>query len=156
MAAAKTSLCSLCVIHLAAPADTLLADFQGKGSFSEADAAKIMRGMLRAVKSCHDKGVIHRDIKPDNFLWEKEGGNGNLLLADFGISTFWGPKVGTANILGPARAISGMHLSKRHYYIIIDASQLCLKAYICASLHIRLPISGTLVGHLCTWHQKHG
>ena len=102
-----------CALYLATRADTLLADFQGKGSFSEADAAKVMRGMLRAVKSCHDRGVIHRDIKPDNFLWEKEGGNGNLLLADFGISTFWSREVGQCT-LHP----EGRNLLKRHDYCI--------------------------------------
>ena len=61
-----------------------------------------MRGMLLSVKSCHGRGVIHRDIKPENFLWEKEGGsNGTLLLADFGISSFWGPKVGHQCTLHP-------------------------------------------------------
>lgn len=38
--------------------------------------------MLRCVESLHDRGILHRDIKPDNF-WVK---NGKIYMIDFGIS----------------------------------------------------------------------
>ena len=37
--------------------------FKKEGSYTEADAAALMRMMLSAVQSCHTKGVVHRDIK---------------------------------------------------------------------------------------------
>lgn len=67
--------------------------FQEKGSYTEADAAALMREMVTAVKHCHDQGVIHRDIKPENFLWTKKGSSGTLKLADFGLAATWTPQV---------------------------------------------------------------
>eukprot|EP01114_Cavostelium_apophysatum_P015364 TRINITY_DN4162_c0_g1_i1.p1 TRINITY_DN4162_c0_g1~~TRINITY_DN4162_c0_g1_i1.p1 ORF type:complete len:965 (-),score=203.61 TRINITY_DN4162_c0_g1_i1:17-2884(-) len=39
--------------------------------------------MIQAVGSLHDLGFVHRDLKPDNFLFDK---NGHIMLADFGLS----------------------------------------------------------------------
>ena len=42
---------------------------------------RIIYQMINAVKQVHDKGIIHRDIKPDNFFI---GENDKLYLGDFG------------------------------------------------------------------------
>lgn len=42
--------------------------FNANGLFTEKHAAALIRSMLRAVKQCHDSHVIHRDVKPENFL----------------------------------------------------------------------------------------
>jgi serine/threonine protein kinase len=41
---------------------------QAKGSYSEADAARLMKRLLEAVCYCHAKGVLHRDLKPENII----------------------------------------------------------------------------------------
>lgn len=76
-----------------------------KGSFTEQDAAKLTRKMLKAVQYCHSKGVLHRDIKPENFLWSSDE---KMKLADFGLSSFFeaGTKIisgscGTPPYMGP-------------------------------------------------------
>ena len=40
--------------------------------------------MILCIEETHKMGYIHRDIKPDNFLFS---GNGHLKLSDFGLST---------------------------------------------------------------------
>jgi len=39
--------------------------------------------MILAVATLHELGFVHRDLKPDNFLFDKEG---HIKLADFGLS----------------------------------------------------------------------
>ncbi|KAI9511137.1 hypothetical protein F5148DRAFT_975586 [Russula earlei] len=40
--------------------------------------------MVLAVESCHIFGFIHRDVKPDNFLFDHDG---HIKLSDFGLAT---------------------------------------------------------------------
>ncbi|KAF4620429.1 hypothetical protein D9613_000392 [Agrocybe pediades] len=40
--------------------------------------------MILAIETCHRHGFIHRDIKPDNFLFDPEG---HIKLSDFGLAT---------------------------------------------------------------------
>ncbi|RKP10390.1 kinase-like domain-containing protein [Thamnocephalis sphaerospora] len=54
-----------------------------KGHFEEADAAKYIAQMAKALQYLHRKNVIHRDIKPENLLL---GMRGELKIADFGWS----------------------------------------------------------------------
>jgi len=50
------------------------------------DIKKYMFSLLRAVRHMHDMGIIHRDIKPGNFLYSVEEGQGYLI--DFGLAEY--------------------------------------------------------------------
>ena len=39
------------------------------GHFSENNAKKLFRSMMKALHHCHQNGVCHRDLKPENFLF---------------------------------------------------------------------------------------
>lgn len=52
--------------------------------FSERFARFYLAQMVNAIEEAHKLGYIHRDIKPDNFLFNAEG---HIRLSDFGLST---------------------------------------------------------------------
>ena len=55
--------------------------------FTEAAAATTIRAVLRALAACHAHGVVHRDVKPANFLYMREpDGSRRAKLSDFGLA----------------------------------------------------------------------
>ena len=40
------------------------------GSVTENVAADIMKQLLSAIRFCHDKNIVNRDLKPENLLLE--------------------------------------------------------------------------------------
>jgi len=58
-----------------------------RGSYSEADAAGIVRQLVTGVEYLHSKGIAHRDLKPENLLCsDGEGKDMVIKIADFGLS----------------------------------------------------------------------
>jgi cyclin-dependent kinase 12/13 len=55
--------------------------------FTEAQIKCYMLQLLRGLKYCHDRDVLHRDIKGSNLLIDN---NGNLKIADFGLARSYG------------------------------------------------------------------
>lgn len=56
-----------------------------QGAITWNDALFFMTQILRAVQHAHDKGIVHRDIKPQNIILLP---NGNIKVTDFGIARF--------------------------------------------------------------------
>lgn len=59
------------------------------GAFSEADAAIIIRQVLRCVNYLHERGICHRDLKLENFLFTSNAdvSKASLKMIDFGLAT---------------------------------------------------------------------
>jgi calcium-dependent protein kinase len=56
--------------------------------YSEKDAARIVRQMLNVAARCHLNGVVHRDMKPENFLFKSPKEESPLKATDFGLSDY--------------------------------------------------------------------
>ena len=59
-----------------------------KSRFTESEICSIVRQILKSLSYLHQKGYIHRDVKPENYICETEANNRVVLkLIDFGLSS---------------------------------------------------------------------
>jgi len=73
-----------------------------RGSYSEKDAAALIRIIVGVVAHCHNMGVIHRDLKPENFLLLNNDALTGLKSTDFGLSSFFQEGQVFTDIVGSA------------------------------------------------------
>ena len=64
---------------------TLKEYIEQQGYINWKDAVHFLTQILRALQHAHDKGIIHRDIKPQNIMLLS---NGTIKVTDFGIARF--------------------------------------------------------------------
>jgi len=77
-----------------------LADLLAEGRTDRAELLRILEDVARAVAHAHSRGVVHRDLKPNNVLVEP---GGRVMLSDFGIAcaqSFSTPLTRTDMIVG--------------------------------------------------------
>src|SRR5262245_56847107 len=80
-----------------------------KGKLPPAEAAGIIRQVCQGLEAAHAAGVVHRDLKPQNIMIEKDG---HIVVMDFGIArsgetrgaTQTGAFLGTPEYMSPEQA----------------------------------------------------
>jgi serine/threonine protein kinase/Ca2+-binding EF-hand superfamily protein len=64
----------------------------GMRVYTEATVAGYMRSVLHTLAQCHSHRILHRDIKPGNFMLLTEAENSPLKAIDFGLAAFFDPE----------------------------------------------------------------
>ncbi|CAI5993052.1 unnamed protein product [Closterium sp. NIES-65] len=62
-----------------------------QGAMSEREAARVMRSVVSVLAYCHDRGIVHRDVKDCNFIFLSSDPASPLVAIDFGLATFYSP-----------------------------------------------------------------
>ena len=102
--------------------ETLADRVRRTGPLPPHEVARILREVAWALAYAHGRGIVHRDIKPDNIMIER--GSGRAMVTDFGIArarsgpgvtdrlTLEGQLLGTASFMSPEQG-AGEHVDGR-------------------------------------------
>ncbi|KAG2330649.1 hypothetical protein Bca52824_001829 [Brassica carinata] len=98
--------------------------------YTEKDAAGIFKAIVNAVQICHSMDVVHRNLKPENFLFSSEDEESAELKAiDFGCSVYIKEGVELKEKVGSLYYIAPEVLREESYGKEIDIWSACVILY---------------------------
>lgn len=66
----------------------LMKKIKEKSQYSFLDIQKFLHNLLEALCHTHSKKIMHRDLKPENLILRSDENIYDILLVDFGLSSF--------------------------------------------------------------------
>ncbi|CAM9567411.1 unnamed protein product, partial [Phaeothamnion confervicola] len=57
-----------------------------RGQYSERDASQLIFKLCSALHACHEHGVLHRDMKPENCIYATADPDAEIKITDFGLA----------------------------------------------------------------------
>lgn len=100
-----------------------------KGSYTEKDAADLIRQVLEAVDYMHEQGVVHRDLKPENLLYFSQDEDSKIMISDFGLSKMEDSGI-MATACGTPGYVAPEVLAQKPYGKAVDVWSIGVIAYI--------------------------
>jgi serine/threonine-protein kinase len=113
---------------------TLEERLKAEGRLPLAQALLVLQGVASALELAHSRGIVHRDVRPGNVLWDEE--HEKALLTDFGIAAILatsGEDVArltqTGQLLGDPRYLSPEQLLDQDLTELADIYGLGIMGY---------------------------
>ena len=90
--------------------------------FSERDAVKILEMVLQAVNYLHKLGITHRDLNPQNLLYQSTADDSKVLITDFGFASTRrsGDDITMTAIVGTPEYIAPEVIMRKPYTCAVD------------------------------------
>merc|ERR1712179_885979 len=98
----------------------LLDHIQTRICFTEAEASSIVRDLAGAIRFLHQRGVAHRDLKPDNVLCVNSHSPCPIKLGDFDLCSRASIDISTPNMLTPVGSLEYMAPEVVQTFLIDD------------------------------------
>jgi len=76
------------------------------GAYTEVAAARAVNDIVSGLKYLHSWGIVHRNLKPENLLYENLSENSTLKIADFGLGMILSSEVDMSSVCGSPEYIA--------------------------------------------------
>lgn len=101
-----------------------------KNFYNEKEARDVVLTVLNGMKYCHDKGIAHRDMKPENLLLTSKDDDSSVKIADFGFAIRGAQKSALTTQCGTPGYVAPEILQNQPYDKAVDMWSIGVITYI--------------------------